>query len=268
MKTLTAPTRRPITLPPIRANAGLTEAYQARLDAMIAAMNRDTQREVRRTWRGNPPEMAADISPAAALRATMARLATKWERRFSVFADLWSRKFSRKAFAGADRALAVALKKAGFTVKFQMTKAANDTLQATIGEQVGLIKSIPAEYLTDVQGSVMRSVQAGRDLGTLTAEIQQKYGIADRRAATIARDQNNKATATITRVRQQELGITEAVWLHSAGGKVPRPTHVANSGKRYVIAEGWLDPAINKRIWPGTEVNCRCVSKAVIPGLD
>jgi len=37
---------------------------------------------------------------------------------------------------------------------------------------------------------------------------------------------------------------------------------------RYNIATGWFDPDARKYIWPGTEINCRCVSKAVIPGLD
>jgi uncharacterized protein with gpF-like domain len=63
------------------------------------------------------------------------------------------------------------------------------------------------------------------------------------------------------------LGITEAVWLHSGGGKVPRPTHVRNNGRRYSVAEGWLDPAEGRRVFPGELINCRCVSRAVMPGL-
>lgn len=264
---LTAPTKKPIRLAPIRPNLGLTIRYQSQIDAMIDAMNRDVVRSVRAQWRRRPPEMAEDISPAAALRALFRRLSRKWTDRFNEFAETIGGTFGRKAAAMTDHAMAAALKKAGFTVKFTMTAAANDVMQATIAEQVGLIKSIPAEYLVDVQGAVMRSVQVGRDLATLTAEIEQKYGISRRRAATIARDQNNKATASITRVRQQELGITQAIWRHSGGGRVPRPTHVANSGKPYDIAAGWLDPAVGKRIWPGTEVNCRCVSMPIIPGL-
>jgi SPP1 gp7 family putative phage head morphogenesis protein len=234
---------------------------------MIEAMHRDVHRAVRRQWRMNTPEMAGDESPAAGLRRMMGRLAREWSSRFADFAISWSRKFTSDAAAGADRAFSAALRKAGFTVKFQMTAAANDVMQATIGEQVGLIKSIPEQYLKDVEGDVMRSVQTGRDLAGLTADIERNYGVTHRRAAFIARDQNNKATATITRVRQQELGIEEAEWLHSAGGRQPRPTHVANSRKRYNIREGWLDPATNKRIWPGTEINCRCVAKSIIPGL-
>lgn len=266
-KPLASPTGKPIRLAPVRPNIGLQLAYQARLDALIAHMQVNVLLTLRSTWRQNPPELAQDESPAASLRRAMGRLARDWQRRFNDFATQWSRKFARDSVGAADRSFAAHLRKVGFTVRFQMTAAANDVMQATIAEQVGLIRSIPQKYLLDVRGAVMRSVQVGRDLGALTAEIEAKYGITRRRAATIARDQNNKATASITRVRQQELGIIQAGWLHSAGGKQPRPTHVANSGKPYVIADGWLDPAINKRIWPGTEINCRCVSKAIIPGL-
>ena len=157
------------------------------------------------------------------------------------------------------------LKKAGFAIEFKMTATANDVMQAIIGEQVGLIKSIASQHLSEVEGLVMRSVSQGRDLKTLSDELQERYGVTKRRAALIARDQNNKATASMNRVRQEELGITEAIWLHSHAGKEPRPSHMAANGKRYNLSEGMkLD---GKYTWPGVEINCRCVSRSVIPGL-
>src|SRR5258708_40187860 len=117
-------------------------------------------------------------------------------------------------------------KEAGITIEFSTTLAPRDLLQATIQAKVELSKSIPAQYLTQVQGSVMRSVQTGRDLGTLAKELQDHYGVTKRRSAFIARSQNNLATASMTRARQVELGITEAIWMHSGGGKHPRPSHL------------------------------------------
>ncbi len=96
--------------------------------------------------------------------------------------------------------------------------------------------------------------------------MEETYGVTKRRAAFIARDQNNKATAVFERTRHVEIGVTEAIWLHSAGGKVPRPEHVAFSGKKYDIRKGaYLE---GKWTWPGVEINCRCVSKPVIPGFE
>ena len=99
-----------------------------------------------------------------------------------------------------------------------------DALEATVAENVALIKSIGSQYLTAIEGHVMRSITVGRDLAPLARRLEFQYGVTRRRAALIARDQNNKATAVITRERQNELGI-KAIWLHSAGGKVrDRPT--------------------------------------------
>jgi uncharacterized protein with gpF-like domain len=155
------------------------------------------------------------------------------------------------------------------TVPFEMTPAMRDIFNATVGENVGLIKSIQSEYHTQVQGAVMRSVAAGRDLGMLTDELTERYGITRRRAAGIALDQNNKATSDMVRVRQANLDVM-AMWLHSHAGKVPRPTHLANSGKLYDPKVGWHDPdpKVNKRIWPGMLIKCRCVSRTVIKGFS
>ena len=232
---------------------------------MIQEMHESILYWLTASYKANEPEMAQDRSPAAELRISIRKLAKRWNRNFDKGAQKLARYFAKSAADRADDSLQAKLKKSGFTVQFKMTPAANDVMQATIGEQVGLIKSIAQQHLTEVEGLVMRSVSQGRKLDELTKELQDRYGVAKRRAALIARDQNNKATASMNRVRQQELGITEAIWLHSHGGKEPRPSHLAANGKKYKISEGmYLD---GKWVWPGTEINCRCVSKSVIPGF-
>ena len=259
------PSKNPITLEPVRPNAGVQADYRKRLDAMIEEMHESILYWLSASYKANEPEMAQDESPAAALRASMRKLSRRWNRNFDKGAQKLARYFAKSVADRADDSLMAKLKKAGFTVEFKMTAAANDVMQATIGEQVGLIKSIAQQHLSEVEGMVMRSVSQGRNLGELTKELQERYGVTKRRAALIARDQNNKATASINRVRQQDLGITEAIWMHSHGGKEPRPSHVAANGKKYNIAEGmYLD---GKWVWPGTEINCRCVSRSVIPGF-
>lgn len=272
---LRSPTGRSIVLPPHHANAGLEVAYRKLLDRLIDAMQRDIVRRITRTWKEKPPELAQDDdappgSPAMRLRREMEKLGDLWQSRFDEAASELAKYFATKAAERSDVALKAILRKSGFSVKFTMSRAANDAYQATIGENVGLIKSIASQHLTQVQGSVMRSVQAGGDLGTLAKELQQHYGVTKRRAALIARDQNRKANATITRVRQQELGITQAMWMHSAGGKVPRPTHVKAWRDRtvYNVAEGWFDPDVGRKIFPGELINCRCVSRSIIPGFE
>lgn len=261
----------PVTLRPVRPNVGIEAAYRRRLLEAVRAMHDDLLTELRAAYAENKPEMAQDRSPAKELQEIIGRLAWRWRQRFAELAPELARHFAKSAADRSDRALAASLKKAGFTVQFRMTRAVNDIVQAQVAANVALIKSIGAQHLTDVEGIVMRSVQQGRDLGGLTKDLQEQYGVTRRRAAFIASDQNSKATAVVTRSRYVELGITQAIWIHSAGGKHPRPTHV-KAGRdqvRYSVLDGWPDPALGgKRIWPGTEFSCRCVSRPILPGLE
>lgn len=210
--------------------------------------------------------MAQDDSPAMMMRKAMDKLSRRWQRRFDQIAEELGKRFADRALKNTDVSLSNALEQAGMTVKFRMTAPMNDAYQAVVGEQVGLIKSIASQHLGDVQGVVMRSVQTGRDLGQLSKELQERYGVTKRRAALIARDQNNKATGTIQRARHESLGITEGIWKHSHAGKVPRASHVAANGKRFSLKAGMVIDG--KPTWPGHEINCRCTYEAVIPGFE
>ena len=265
MPRLTSPTGKPIPLDPVHPNQGIEAAYRRRLERLVEDMHASIIYWLRAAYRANAPEMAQDASPAATMRTTMRRIARRWEKNFDAGADDLAKWFAISAADRSDKALQATLRKAGFSVKFKMTAEANDVIQATTFENVALIKSIAQQHLAEVEGLVMRSVAAGRDLQMLTDDLTKRYDITRRRAAFIARDQNNKATATITRTRQTSLGITEAIWMHSRGGKEPRPSHVAFSGQKYDPEQG----AFLDGIWtfPGHEINCRCVSKSVIPGF-
>lgn len=125
---------------------------------------------------------------------------------------------------------------------------------------------IPEHYHTQVETMVMQSVSRGRDLGYLTDELVKRYGITRRRAETIARDQNAKATSVIQSVRQRNLGITHGIWRHSHAGKVPRQSHVKADGKKFELSKGLMIDG--KLTFPGQEINCRCTWSIVLPGLD
>lgn len=202
------------------------------------------------------------------LKRALNKLTGRWKKKFNEGAPKLAKYFAQDVNKRTEAQLKKILKDAGFTVKFTTTKAQRDIMQATVQQNVSLIKSIPTQYHHQIENAVMRSVQTGRDLGALVKDIQKTYKVTRQRAALIARDQNNKATAALTRARHLELGLTEAIWMHSGAGHEPRPTHVANSGKRYDINKGWFDPAVKQFIQPGELINCRCISKPVLPGLS
>ena len=291
------------TVPPIRPSAAIEANYQGKIDRLIEGMERSVMFWVQAAYRANEPEMAMDEddkgkhhprteaertqrtasqkiaklirstgSTARVMERVMGQLGKTWETKFDTMAQEMAEHF---ATAAADRVtgnLSKVLKKAGWQVEFKVSKRINGMLSGAIQENVALIRNIPVENIFGIQQAVMRSVTAGRDLSSLSKELETRFGITKRRARFIARDQNNKITSFVTEERRKEAGITEAKWIHSHGGKVPRESHVkfaagTGSGESpyYEVAEGALIDG--ERIFPGVLPNCRCVSRSVIPAL-
>lgn len=256
------------TLRPVHPNAGIQAAYRKRLERLIEEMNTSIQFWLKAAYKTNPPRMAQDRNPAEELRAALRQLARQWQRNFNRAAPKLADYFAKSVQLRSDAALRKILRDGGFSVKFTMTPVMRDVMDATINEQVSLIKSIPQQYLTQVEGMVMRSVQAGRDLGPLAKGLQEQFGVTKRRAANIARSQNNIATTSMTRARQDSLGVVEGDWIHSGAGKHPRPTHIAMNGKRFNLRKGMYDSAVGRYVLPGVEPGCKCIWRPVIKGFS
>lgn len=256
---------------PLNPNAGLRVWYRKRLERMIEAMHRSVQKWILAAYRANEPavaELASDETPSAAIRKVIEKLTGKWLSQFDKGAKELADYFALAANKRTDAALQAILERAGISIgKFKMTAAQRDVIEAAVQENVGLIKSIPQEYLKNVEGDVMRAVQVGGAAGDLAKKLEKNYGVSMRRAKLISRDQTAKATSVMGRARYLELGIEKAIWRHSSAGKVPRKTHLRNDGKEYSVTEGWFDPDVGEFIQPGALINCRCTSKPIIPGF-
>lgn len=256
-------------LKPTRASAALEAAYYRDLMRLIREMDDSLTYWLQANYRKHESAIAQD-SVADELQKVMNKLTARWRMQFNEVARYLAKKQSKRWQQHADTSLMDKLKQSGFAVKFRHSKAVTDGLDVILNQNGGLIKSIADHHLEEVSQLVQRSVMDGRDLATLTSELKERYGITQRRAAFIARDQNNKATSFITRTRQIEMGLTEAIWCHSSAGKHPRPMHVKAGRERlrYDIRKGADVDGNGKLIFPGEEPNCRCTSQVIIPGFD
>ena len=215
-----------------------------------------------------PSGMVYDASPAASLAKVLNSLQHYFRTHFQTLADRVSRKFASRAESGASVSLKSILKEEGFTVNFRLTRQMNDILQAVIAENVGLIKSIPSEYFSQIQTIVMQGVKNGRDLEYIKGELLKRYEITERRAQIIARDQTNKATQAISRARVMETGITTARWVHIPGAKTSRETHKAFDGQIFDIRKGMYDRDAGRYVQPGELINCNCRFRLVVPSIE
>lgn len=251
----------------IRTNAGIEARYRSDLDKLIAEMNNSVRYWVEADYKAHPPaiEVAMDALPSQELYKRMQELSKRWIGRFDDMAQKIAERFVQSGKKATDASMMAAFKQAGWTVKFKPTRMMQDAVNATIHENVALIKSIAQHHLLEVEGIVMRGYTKGYDLKSISDELQARYGVTRRRAVLISRDQSNKLRATTEQARRVELGLYEAEWVHSSAGKEPRPSHV-KAGKdkaRFDIRKGLeLD---GEYLLPGQAINCRCTSRTILP---
>ena len=141
-----------------------------------------------------------------------------------------------------------------------LTGELEEALNAAVAENVALIRSIPAQYFTQIQGAVMRSITTGRGLHDLVPFIKNYKDVTLRRARLIAHDQSRKVYGNINRIRAEKLGIKKFQWLHSAGGHEPRPLHknVLNGKVFNMNDPPIIDEKTGERGFPAQLISCRC----------
>lgn len=251
-----------------RPSAAIRNQYAKGLRSLIDDMNKSVLYWISTVYNRRSDEILADdASPSRDLAKELRALFRQWERNFDEYAETRARWFSKRVNSNATRQMKSALRDAGFTVRFRNSRRVNMMLQATVAENVNLIRSIPQQYLTNVTSIVMQSVRSGRDMGYIAQQVQREYGVSKRRAITIARDQTNKATEAVSQARAADIGITHGFWMHRSGGKVPRPTHEAFNGQRFKLTEGLYDSQAERVrgggyrgrfVKPAELINCHC----------
>jgi len=254
----------------LNPSAAAEARYYSVLRKLIDQMSSETTVELRKLYAQPVAQeyFAQDATMSAQAKAVLAKLVEKFQPIFNIA----SKPIAAGVTAQADKSSASALEASlkhlsnGLTLKTDiLTGELKDILTATIAENVSLIKSIPSEYFTQIQGAVMRSITTGRGEADLIPFLQKQGETTLKRARIIARDQTRKAFSNINFARMERIGIQEYEWLHSAGGQKPRKLHQRMSGNIYRIDQPpIIDEKTQQRGKPGDLINCRCRAIPVI----
>lgn len=135
-----------------------------------------------------------------------------------------------------------------------------DKLGAFARQNAQLIKSVPADYLHDIEQTTLRYLREGRRAEELAGELEDRFGVAQNRAALIAVDQIGKLNSELTTERHTSLGITRYYW-RNVGDERVRPDHVAKDGRIFEYSK----PPLGGH--PGMPVRCRCYQDPVVEDL-
>ena len=146
-----------------------------------------------------------------------------------------------------------------------LTGELNEILSASVTANVNLIKSIAQQYLTQVNGAVMRSITGTTGMSELVPFLQKQKGITIRRARMIAHDQTYKVYSALNRHRLESNGVKKFEWRHLTGSKHPRKLHEELNGQIFSFDDPpVIDKKTGQRGLPGDLINCRCEMRAII----
>jgi SPP1 gp7 family putative phage head morphogenesis protein len=134
-------------------------------------------------------------------------------------------------------------------------------IDAFVHENVSLIKTLGTNTLGELEKLITRGFADGKRASELGAEIEKRWGIAQRHARLIARDQIGKLNGQITRSRHEELGVAQFRWLTMKDPKV-RPRHQPMEGKTFAYKGEGAPP-----FYPGQEVCCRCLEEPLFDDI-
>lgn len=258
----------------LNPNLSLERRYYHEMASLIRQMSAFVEADIHKLFVSEP---AQQFYAEDSMLSSQAKIVTnELMRKFQKVFNLASKPLAQRMTVQADQSSALALKSSlkqlsgGLTLKIDvLTGELNEILNATVTENVGLIKSIPTQYLQQVQGGVMRSITTGNGLQDLVPFLQRQEGITLRRARIIARDQTRKAFSNINFARMEKLGVTEYEWLHSAGGQAPRKLHIGYTGRIFRVDQPpIIDEKTGQRGKPGDLINCRCRAIPVIKFED
>ena len=261
-----------VELKPVRPPIAIQRAYHKKLKAFVQEMDRSLFWWLRAKYRqvDNQLIQTAQDSAFSDLVKELRRLEREWVKKSNVFATETAEWFAGKIQGYTAITLQTEMKKRdfvrlGFDLKFTYhSMKERMAFKAIVENNVNYITKIAKEHLANVTGVILRGIENGHDLGKVTEALHHTFGVTERRAAMIARDQTNKATQTLSRQRLIDYGVTQGKWLHTSAGKTYRDSHVEMDGEIYELEQGCYDPDYGDFIQPGELVNCHCCCVPVI----
>lgn len=138
------------------------------------------------------------------------------------------------------------------------------TTNALMLETATWIKTLRDETFQTFTNNTLFAMGQGESLDIIVDKFDGIVKSRKNHARFLARNQVQNYNAISTKIRAQNLGITEAIW-ETAGDEDVRPSHKARDGEKFLLAEGLYSSTDGEHLLPGTDYNCRCGATYVIP---
>lgn len=258
---------------PVQASAATGVSYNARLRAIVKEIKKDVDTILMPLLRKLSPQYETDSAPVFdaytdEIFTAINRIVNKWRSpEFSEVANKLSSEFINTADKVNRKRFNTSMKSVGLDV-FGDSPELVSYIDTSIFDNTRLIKSIPEQYLSNVQSIVMTNVRAGGRPSSIASSLLDQFDVTNNRAKMIARDQTAKVNGDLSAKRQQNVGFEYFQWLDSDDQRVRR-RHEGIADKVTAYGKGiyrWDNPPLSDKgipIIPGQDFQCRCVAVPV-----
>lgn len=258
---------------PLKVSSSIGNDYSREIRKLMRSMYKDTMVGLESCFTAYAEDSAfpENGSLVAQLKILINRLLKKYEPVFLILAKRETDRMLVRVDKNASATLKMSLKDVSqdLTVKTDLTSSRlREITQASTQEAVDLIKTIPSNYLSNVQKVVMHSISTkGKGFAELKPFLTKLYKGNERKAELVALDQTHKAYQNIQAEKMKRLGVKKFKWIHSGGGRVPRKLHQDLNGKVFSFDDPpYIGEMYGQKVYglPGHLPNCRCTMSPVL----
>ena len=243
--------------------------YNSDLQKLVRAIKKDINTKIVPLIRALEPQYIQDAAVndgwASDIALAFQALVQKWQSLpFTTAANQTAQQFVNNINSTNQSRFVKNAKAIGIDV-FGQSPNMQELLDSTVFENTRLIRTIPDQYLNQVQSIVVTNMKAGLRPSNIVSQLSNQFGITKRRAKLIARDQTSKANGEISKERQGSAGFEFFKWVTAEDSRV-RDDHDDIADDNIGFGVGiyrWNAPPKNnkgQRIIPGQEINCRCIA--------
>lgn len=234
--------------------------YNAALQRIVREIKRDIDDQLVPVLRAEQRNYTAD-SWFDRIQVVLDRIRNKWQSaEFASIATQIASKFVTTVDGRASK-------------NFGMDVYGNDedlqtVINMSIYDNVRLIKTIPEQYLSQVESIVVTNTRVGNRSSSMVKALSEQFGVRERHAKFIARDQTAKVNSAVAQKRMESAGYEMFRWRTSRDSRV-RDRHTAIANKVTEYGKGiyrFDNPPLSDKgvpILPGTDYQCRCTMRPV-----
>jgi SPP1 gp7 family putative phage head morphogenesis protein len=228
---------------------------------VLKALNRSTVEKFEDAQTGNFSKVFLTI----AKRVNKSLVSRFDDKRIEELANLYTKRADRRNqkefYEKIESIIGVSRK------ELESTEGLTAQINAITAETAQWIKKLRNDTLQEWTANTLRQMAEGKGIDEISYEFDNMVETRKGHAKMVARTQIGTFNSLTAKARAQNLGITKAVWVTSKDERV-RAAHVDRDGEEFDLSEGLYSSIDGQHLIPGTDFQCRCVSRFIIPGME